>query len=453
MMAKIKCPKCGEVFSVDDSTYDEILSQVKNNEFEKELSRRVEEIEKQNKTQLELVKEQTKNSQEKTINELKEKIQNLESDIKLKDIEKKNEIDKLNEGYGKDLLIKMNDQEREKDRLKEDIARLKSEIVLLKQSIEGEINKAVNEKEKVILELNNDIASKEKEYVLKEQSLKDKYKEDMKMKDEQIAFYKDLKAKSSTKLLGETLEQHCLNSFNSIRMTSYPNAYFEKDNDVVEGTKGDFVFRDKTDEGAELISIMFEMKNEADETATKHKNEDFYKKLDEDRKKKGCEYAVLVSTLEPDNDYFNAGIVDVSYRYPKMYVVRPQCFLPIISLLYNAAKQSAGYKNELMIVKNQNLDITHFEDKLIDFQERFGKNYSAATDRFNKAIEEIDKTIDHLNKVKEGLLGADRNLRLANDKLQDLSVKKLTHGNPTMKELFEKAKKEKEEGSDEDNEE
>ncbi|MBE6133963.1 MAG: DUF2130 domain-containing protein [Erysipelotrichaceae bacterium] len=452
-MAKIKCPKCGEVFSVDDSTYDEILSQVKNNEFEKELSRRVEEIEKQNKTQLELVKEQTKNSQEKTINELKEKIQNLESDIKLKDIEKKNEIDKLNEGYGKDLLIKMNDQEREKDRLKEDIARLKSEIVLLKQSIEGEINKAVNEKEKVILELNNDIASKEKEYVLKEQSLKDKYKEDMKMKDEQIAFYKDLKAKSSTKLLGETLEQHCLNSFNSIRMTSYPNAYFEKDNDVVEGTKGDFVFRDKTDEGAELISIMFEMKNEADETATKHKNEDFYKKLDEDRKKKGCEYAVLVSTLEPDNDYFNAGIVDVSYRYPKMYVVRPQCFLPIISLLYNAAKQSAGYKNELMIVKNQNLDITHFEDKLIDFQERFGKNYSAATDRFNKAIEEIDKTIDHLNKVKEGLLGADRNLRLANDKLQDLSVKKLTHGNPTMKELFEKAKKEKEEGSDEDNEE
>ena len=436
-MAKIKCPKCGEVFSVDDSTYAEILSQVKTNEFEKELSRRVEEIEKQNKTQLELVKEQTKNSQEKTINELKEKIQNLESDIKLKDIEKKNEIDKLNEGYGKDLLIKMNDQEREKDRLKEDIARLKSEIVLLKQSIEGEINKAVNEKEKVILELNNDIASKEKEYVLKEQSLKDKYKEDMKMKDEQIAFYKDLKAKSSTKLLGETLEQHCLNSFNSIRMTSYPNAYFEKDNDVVEGTKGDFVFRDKTDEGAELISIMFEMKNEADETATKHKNEDFYKKLDEDRKKKGCEYAVLVSTLEPDNDYFNAGIVDVSYRYPKMYVVRPQCFLPIISLLYNAAKQSAGYKNELMVVKNQNLDITNFETAVKAVAQKINADYENASKQYDTVEKICNDAIKKLEDLKEAYRLTKKWIGAAQNQLPDLEIRKLTKNNPTMKAKFE----------------
>lgn len=441
-MAEIKCPKCGEVFSVDESMYAEILAQVKNNEFDKELERRIQEIEKQNKTQLELIKEQAKNSQEKTINDLKAEVERLKSDAALKEAEKKNEIDRIHDGYGKDLLVKMSEQEKEKEKLRQDIKLLQNDLARAKIDTENAVNKAISDKEKEILELNNNIASKEKEFVLKEQNLKDKYKEDMKMKDEQIAFYKDLKSKSSTKMLGETLEQHCENSFNQVRMVSYPNAYFEKDNDVVEGTKGDYVFREMLDDDTELVSIMFEMKNEADETATKHKNEDFFKKLDDDRRKKKCEYAVLVSTLEPDSDFYNAGIVDVSYRYPKMFVVRPQNFLAIIGLLYNAARDAANYKNELAIVKAQNYDVSRFEEKLLDFQDKFGKNYGLANDKFNKAIEEIDKTIDHLMKVKEGLVGADRNLRLANDKLQDLSIKKLTHGNPTMQAMFKDNKKE-----------
>ena len=260
------------------------------------------------------------------------------------------------------------------------------------------------------------------------------------MKDEQIAFYKDLKTKMSTKLVGETLEQHCLNQFNSIRMSAFPNAYFEKDNDASSGSKGDFIFKENTEEGAELVSIMFEMKNENDTTATKHKNEDFFKELDKDRNEKKCEYAVLVSMLEPESEYYNAGIVDVSYRYPKMYVVRPQCFIPFITLIRNAALASSEYKNQLVLAKNQNLDVSHFEEDLNTFKEKFAENYNRASDRFAKAIEEIDKTIEHLNKVKEGLVGADRNLRLANDKAQDLTIKKLTKNNPTMKAKFDELK-------------
>ena len=247
----------------------------------------------------------------------------------------------------------------------------------------------------------------------------------------------------STKLVGETLEQHCMIEFNKLRMTAFPKAYFEKDNDASGGSKGDFIYRETDENGTEIISIMFEMKNENDTTATKHKNEDFLKELDKDRREKNCEYAVLVSMLEADNEYYNAGIVDVSYRYEKMYVVRPQCFIPIITLLRNAAFNAAQYKQELALVRTQNVDVTNFEDKLLDFQEKFGKNYALANERFNKAIEEIDKTIDYLNKVKNDLLGADRNLRLANDKAQDLTIKKLTHNNPTMKALFEESKKQK----------
>ena len=300
----------------------------------------------------------------------------------------------------------------------------------------------INSKDQEIVSLNNKIDLNKKEAEIKQNNLIEQQRLELKAKDEQIAYYKDMKLKLSTKLVGESLEQHCQNAFNSIRMTAFPHAYFEKDNDSSSGEKGDFIFKEYTEEGAELISIMFEMKNENDETATKHKNEDFFAKLDKDRKTKNCEYAILVSMLEPESELYNAGIVDVSYKYPKMYVVRPQCFIPIITLLRNASLNASKYKNELMIARNQSIDVTNFENSLLDFQDKFNKNYNLASQRFNSAIEEIDKTIDHLNKVKEGLLGADRNLRLANDKAQDLSIKKLTRNNPTMKEAFDKAKNE-----------
>ena len=444
-MPEIKCPKCGEVFSVDESMYAEIVSQVRTSEFEGELNRRFLEFQKQKDVELKLAREEEKNSQTDIINALKATIEKMKADAALKEAEERNTIDNLHNQYGKDLAIKMQDKENEKNTLKQRIKDLENELSLAKQNTTNEVNKAVSDKDKVISELNNKITLQEKEAILNEQSLKDKYQGELKAKDEQIAFYKDLKAKQSTKMLGETLEQHCENSFNQVRMTSYPHAYFEKDNEVVEGTKGDYIFRDYTEEGAELISIMFEMKNEADDTESKHKNSDFFKKLDEDRKKKNCEYAVLVSTLEPDNDYYNDGIVDVSYRYPKMFVIRPQFFLAFIGLLYNAAKASVDYKNQLEIVKNQNIDITNFEDKLADFQDKFGRNYDLANKHFKTVIDEIDKTIAHLGKVREALVGTDNNLRLANDKLQDLSIKKLTKGNPTMIAMFDEAKKNKDE--------
>ena len=302
---------------------------------------------------------------------------------------------------------------------------------------QAKAQQAVNEKNAKIKELEFEITSKNKENELEKKNLVDKYKDQLVQKDAQIEYYKDLKIKASTKLIGETLEQHCQNSFNSIRMTAFPNAYFEKDNDTsVSGSKGDYIFREQTEEGAEVVSIMFEMKNEADTTATKHKNEDFFKELDKDRNEKKCEYAVLVSMLEADNEYYNNGIVDVSYRYPKMYVIRPQFFIPIISLLRNANFRTVETKNELERIKNQNLDITNFENKLLDFQDKFNKNVLTAKTKFDDAINEIDKTITHLTKVKEALLSSENNLRLANDKAQDLSIRKLTYNNPTMKEKF-----------------
>ena len=271
-------------------------------------------------------------------------------------------------------------------------------------------------------------------------SLNEKHKEALIQKDEIIAHYKDLKSKLSTKLVGETLEQHCEIEFNKLRATAFRNAYFEKDNDSKNGSKGDYIYREFDENGVELISIMFEMKNESDETATKHKNEHFFKELDKDRIEKKCEYAVLVSMLESDSELYNSGIVDVSYKYNKMYVVRPQCFIPIITLLRNAAEKTLEYKNQLQIIKNQNLDISNFEDKLLDFQDKFAKNYVQASNKFKTAIEEIDKTISHLTKVKENLLSSENSLRLANDKAQDLSIRKLTYGNPTMKQKFAEIK-------------
>lgn len=392
-MPEIKCPKCQEIFTVDENMYASIVNQVRNNEFEKELHLRLEQLKKESEIQNELLRVKANQTQEAKIRELEDKIKELNNKLAIKE----------------------------------------SEFKL-------KVSEAVDQKEKEILQLTNDASIKEKEVALELSSLKEQHALDLKRKDEEIAFYKDLKAKMSTKLVGETLEQHCQTQFNQIRMTAFPNAYFEKDNDASSGSKGDFIFKEMTPDGVEIVSIMFEMKNENETTATKHKNEDFLKELDKDRKEKNCEYAVLVSMLEPESELYNAGIVDVSYRYPKMYVVRPQCFIPIITLLRNAALNAAQYKSQLAVVREQNIDITHFEDDLLEFQNRFAKNFELAKEKFTKAIEEIDRTIDHLNKVKEGLIGADRNLRLANDKAQELSIKKLTKNNPTMKAKFDELK-------------
>ena len=311
------------------------------------------------------------------------------------------------------------------------------------QAVSGQKDE-LNEKDKTILQLQNRLQAAEKDGQLREQSLKENFEIQLKAKDETISFYKDLKTRMSTKMLGETLEKHCETEFNKLRATAFQRAYFEKDNDAKSGSKGDYIFRDSTEDGTEFISIMFEMKNEMDTTATKHKNEDFFKELDKDRTEKNCEYAVLVSLLESDSELYNTGIVDVSHKYPKMYVVRPQFFIPIITLLRNAALHSADYRRQLSEVKNQYIDISHFEDDLNDFKAKFGRNYQLASDKFKKAIEEIDKTIAHLQKTKEALLSSDNNLRLANDKAQELTVKKLVRKNATMAQKFAELEKTKE---------
>ena len=374
---------------------------------------------------------QSSNENQNKIRELQSQIDSLKNTIANNELAKNSAIaEAINK---KELELKNKDLE---------INNLQSKLDNQVLSLDMKYKELINSKDQEIVSLNNKIDLNKKEAEIKQNNLIEQQRLELKAKDEQIAYYKDMKLKLSTKLVGESLEQHCLNAFNSIRMTAFPHAYFEKDNDSSSGEKGDFIFKEYTEEGAELISIMFEMKNENDETATKHKNEDFFAKLDKDRKTKNCEYAILVSMLEPESELYNAGIVDVSYKYPKMYVVRPQCFIPIITLLRNASLNASKYKNELMIARNQSIDVTNFENSLLDFQDKFNKNYNLASQRFNSAIEEIDKTIDHLNKVKEGLLGADRNLRLANDKAQDLSIKKLTRNNPTMKEAFDKVKNE-----------
>ena len=400
-MKEIKCPKCGSVFTVDESGYNEIVKSVRDDEFNRELNRREKELREKLEAQLQIVRLQSEKSNDKEVEELKKKINDLQNKLNLSEQDKK---------------LAVNEALTSKD-------------------------KAIAEKDKQIISLQGEVKNIRKDAELEKKNLQEGFAIQLKGKDEQIAFYKDLKAKASTKLLGETLEQHCQIAFNQIRMTAFPNAYFEKDNEVsASGSKGDFIFRDSQD-GVDFISIMFEMKNENDTTATKHKNEDFFKELDKDRNEKGCEYAVLVSMLEPDSELYNAGIVDVSYKYPKMYVIRPQCFIAMITLLRNAALNSLGYQRQLVEIRNQNVDISHFEEDLADFQDKFNRNYQLANDKFVKAIEEIDKTIDHLQKVKEGLIGSERNLRLANDKAQELSIKKLTKNNPTMREKFEELKK------------
>ena len=422
-MSEIKCPKCGTVFTIDEKEYDSIVKQVKDVEFEKALQERLKVEKDKNQKDIEIAKQQEK----------------ITADARIKKLEE--EILKLNEKISsaeKDKALAVNEANRQNDskinELNNQVMSLKNEIKLKEADAKLEIQKAVNAKDKEIDRLNNDLKSQKDAEQLHIKDLNERHAILLKDKDEQIAFYKDLKTRMSTKLVGETLEQHCQIEFNKIRMTAFPTAYFEKDNDAKTGSKGDFIFKEKTEQGAELISIMFEMKNENDETATKHKNEDFLKELDKDRTEKGCEYAVLVSMLEPENELYNAGIVDMSYRYPKMYVVRPQCFIPIITLLRNAALNSAQYKNELMVVRAQNLDITNFEQELNDFKADVDYNVNLGRKKFVTAIEEIDKTIAHLQKVRENLTGSENNLRIANDKVQSLTVKKLTKNSPKLRE-------------------
>ena len=422
-MSEIKCPKCGTVFTIDESEYESIVKQVKDAEFEKVLQERLKVEKDKNQKDIEIAKQQEK----------------ITADARIKKLEE--EILKLNEKISsaeKDKELAVNEANRQNDskinELNNQVMSLRNEIKLKEADAKLEIQKAVNAKDKEIDRLNNDLKSQKDAEQLHIKDLNERHAILLKDKDEQIAFYKDLKTKMSTKLVGETLEQHCQIEFNKIRMTAFPTAYFEKDNDAKTGSKGDFIFKEKTEQGAELISIMFEMKNENDETATKHKNEDFLKELDKDRNEKGCEYAVLVSMLEPENELYNAGIVDMSYRYPKMYVVRPQCFIPIITLLRNAALNSAQYKNELMVVRAQNLDITNFEQELNDFKADVDYNVNLGRKKFATAIEEIDKTIAHLQKVRENLTGSENNLRIANDKVQSLTVKKLTKNSPKLRE-------------------
>ena len=435
-MKELKCPQCGSVFSVDEADYASIVSQVKTQEFEAEIKSRLDEIEKQNATKQEA--EALKLSQE------------FQGKLNSKEIElsqKANEIAMLQTQINSFNQTKQLELDAERSKMNEEIARLKSVIEqnenMIRMAVLEEQNKAkdiIQEKENSLIELRSQIDVNQKEATIREANIKEDYERQLKQKQELVDYYKDMKAKLSTKMIGESLEAHCSNEFNLVRTSMFPNAYFDKDNDASHGSKGDFIFRDYAD-GIEYISIMFEMKNEMDETATKHKNDDFLAKLDKDRREKNCEYAVLVSLLEPDNDFYNNGIVDVSYKYPKMFVVRPQFFMPIISLLTQASRKSVEYQRELILAKQQSIDVTNFENKLNDFRNKFGGHYQHACDKFNKAIEEIDKTIKSLQKMKEDLLSSENYLRLANNDTESLTIKKLTHGNPTMKQKFEEARK------------
>lgn len=434
-MKELKCPKCGNVFQVDEADYASIVSQVKNQEFESEIQARLKEIEKQNKLSQEA--NELKQSQ-------KHQIELSEKELALS--QKNNEIEQLKAQINSFNQTKQLEIEAERAKNIQEIAKLKAIIDKNESNIRiavlEEQNKAKEEmqkKETSLQELRNQLLINEKEVSLRESNLREYYEIQLKQKQEQVDYYKDLKAKLSTKMVGETLEEHCHIEFNRMRTTMFPKAYFEKDNDISTGTKGDFIFRDYAD-GMEYVSIMFEMKNENDTTSTKKKNEDFFAKLDKDRNDKKCEYAVLVTLLEPESELYNQGIVDVSYKYPKMFVVRPQFFLPMISLLTQAAKKSIDYQKELVLARQQHLDITKFEDKINDFKDKFGRNYRIASEKFQTAIAEIDKSIDHLNKIKAALLSSENNLRLANEKAEELTIKKLTHGNPTMKKMFTDAK-------------
>lgn len=420
-MQEIKCPKCGEVFQVDEAGYAAIVKQVRDKEFDKEISKRDKEYETKKDDAVKIA-----------VTERDKEIVELKSEIESEKKQKQLEIDKI--ASEKDNKIKEKEAE---------IARLEGELKYNRKDTELAVKNAVQEEEKKVYELEKKLEQTNIEWELKEKSLCEKHVNELKRKDEEIAQYKDYKTRLSTKMIGENLEQHCENEFNKLRPTAFRNAYFEKDNDVKTGSKGDFIYRETSDDGVEFISIMFEMKNEMDTTEKKRKNEDFLKKLDKDRNDKNCEYAVLVTMLEADSEFYNSGIVDFSHKYPKMYVVRPQFFIPIITLLRNAAINSLEYKKELEVIKNQNIDITNFEKDINDFKDNFSNKYRLASERFKDAIEEIDKTITHLQKTREALLKSENHLRLANNQAEDLTIKKLTKDNPTMQAMFKELKNNK----------
>lgn len=461
-MHEIICPHCGKAFKIDEAGYADILKQVRDSEFEKQLHERLELAEQDKRNAVELAETKVASELHKTvaikdteIQELKARLDAGEIARKLAVTEALSTVEKERDVLANELAQAKHDKHAASElaeakrvsELQKAAATKDSEIQGLKAKLDTieiaqklAITEAVGVVEKERDELKSGLERAELEKQLAEKSLKDKYETQIKDRDDAIERLRDMKVRLSTKMVGETLEQHCETEFNRIRATAFPRAYFEKDNDARTGSKGDYIFRDSDEASTEIVSIMFEMKNEGDRTATKNKNEDFLKELDKDRTEKGCEYAVLVSLLEPDSELYNIGIVDMFHRYPKMYIVRPQFFLPIITLLRNAAMNSLKYKSELALVRAQNIDITNFETNLETFKNAFARNYDLASNSFKKAIDEIDKSIDHLQKTKDALLGTDRNLRLANDKAQDVTIKKLTRGNPTMATKFAELK-------------
>lgn len=462
-MHDIICPHCKKAFKIDESGYADILKQVRDNDFEKQLNERLELAEKDKQNALTLARTEAQANLEKSASTKDAEIQALKAQIDAHATERKlavanalNETEKERDALANELTQAKQQLQVQLELIKvqmaseqqKAIATKDAEIQALKASLDANaatqklaVNEAVSAVEKERDQLKNGLERMALEKDLAEKSLKEKYEAQLKDREEYIERLRDMKARLSTKMVGETLEQHCETEFNRIRAAAFASAYFEKDNDARSGSKGDYIFREMDETGTEIISIMFEMKNETDATSSKKKNEDFLKELDKDRNEKGCEYAVLVSLLEPENALYNNGIVDVGHRYPKMYIIRPQFFIPIITLLRNAAMKALAYKIELALVKSQNIDITNFENQLEGFKEAFSKNYDLASRRFQTAIDEIDKSIDHLQKTKDALLGANRNLRLANDKAQDVTIKKLTRGNPTMTAKFAELKK------------
>lgn len=457
-MHELKCPRCGETFTIDEAGYADIVRQVRDGEFERQLHERLDLADEDKKKAVELAEAKAAGElqraaavKEAEIHDLKAKLEAGEAEQRLAVAEALAAVEKQRDALANDLAqarsekqsaVELAEAKLERELQKTGAAK-DAEIAALRSKLDaGEVAKKLEITEAVSIvakerdELRSGLEKAQLERQLEAKSLTDKYETQLKDREDQIERLRDLKAKLSTKMVGETLEQHCEIEFNKIRSTAFRHAYFEKDNDARTGSKGDYIFRDSDEAGTEIVSIMFEMKNENDTTATKHKNEDFLKELDKDRTEKGCEYAVLVSLLEPDSELYNTGIVDVAHRYPKMYVIRPQFFIQLITLLRNAAMNALHYKTELALVKAQNIDITTFEDQLESFKTAFDRNYDLASRRFQTAIDEIDKSIDHLQKTKEALIGTSRNLRLANDKAQDVTIKKLTRGNPTMAAKF-----------------
>ena len=434
-MKELKCPKCGSVFTVDEADYASIVSQVKNAEFQADVNRRLAELHQQHLAEQQSAEAKLEKEHQVEIGKKQQEISQKELEIS----QLRGRLQAIEQQKRSELDLAMAAKDKTIDELRAQIAQSGQQQQIAVMEVRQKAKDYVNQKEQEIAKLQAEVKTQQLEAESKMAVLREKYEGELKSAQDMVSYYKDLKTRMSTKMVGETLEIHCSTEFNRVRPL-FPNAYFEKDNDASGGSKGDFIFRDFGPDGTEYVSIMFEMKNEMDETSTKHKNEDFFKKLDADRKAKKCEFAVLVSLLEPDSELYNGGIVDVSHRYDKMYVIRPQFFLPIISLLVQTSKKSLEYKQQLQIARSQSIDVTNFENQLLDFQDKFGRNYRLASEKFQTAIDEIDKSISHLQKIKDALIGSENNLRLANDKAEALTIKKLTQNNPTMTALFDEAR-------------